>query len=155
MVKNMDIVGYVNFGGRMLHVYSDLDEPLFMATQIAQLIDYSNGNTSHMVEKFCEEDEKLLVQIVRSGQRRSTWFVTEMGLYNILSQSRKPIARSWRRVVHDELIRLRKNKGMDVIQQLEEWQHAMDDIYFDPDTGILMQSVTVQGGDVEQIPYTI
>ena len=85
MVKNMEIAGYVNFGGKMLHVYSDLDEPLFMATQVAQLIDYSNSNTSHMVEKFCEEDEKLLVPIVRSGQRRSTWFITEMGLYNILS----------------------------------------------------------------------
>lgn len=29
----------------------------------------------------------------------------------------------------------------------------MDNIYFDEETGKLMQSVTVQGGDVEQIPY--
>jgi hypothetical protein len=29
----------------------------------------------------------------------------------------------------------------------------LDDLYIDPETGILMQSVTVRGGDVEQIPY--
>ena len=29
----------------------------------------------------------------------------------------------------------------------------MDNIYFDEETGQLMQSVTVPGGDVIQIPY--
>lgn len=35
----------------------------------------------------------------------------------------------------------------------EEWDHAMDNIYFDEGTGQLMQSVTIPGGDVIQIPY--
>ena len=30
------------------------------------------------------------------GGKPTKWFVTELGLYNILSQSRKPIARKWR-----------------------------------------------------------
>ena len=63
------------------------------------------------------------------------------------------IARSWRRVVHDELINMRKEKGRNITEQFEEWDHAMDNIYFDEETGQLMQSVTVPGGDVIQIPY--
>lgn len=74
-------------------------------------------------------------------------------MYNILSQSRKPIARKWRRVIHNELIRLRKVRNFDIMQQFEEWDHELDTLYIDPDTGILMQSVTIQGGDVIQVPY--
>lgn len=29
----------------------------------------------------------------------------------------------------------------------------LDTIYYDEETGLLMQSITVQGGDVDQIPY--
>ena len=78
---------------------------------------------------------------------------SENGLYNILAQSRMEIARSWRRVVHDELINMRKEKGRNIAEQFEEWDHAMDNIYFDEETGQLMQSVTIPGGDVIQIPY--
>lgn len=59
---------------------------------------------------MCEEDEKLKLPLVVAGQRRSVNFVTENGLYNILAQSRMEIARSWRRVVHDELINMRKER---------------------------------------------
>lgn len=101
---------------------------------------------------MCEADEKLNLPLVVAGQRRSVSFITETGLYNVLSQSRKPIARAWRRVIHEELIQLRKTRGMNVIQQFEDWDSKADSIYFDEETGMLMQSVTVPGGDVEQIP---
>ena len=55
--------------------------------------------------------------------------------------------------MHDELISMRRSKGRNIAEQFEEWDHALDNIYFDEETGKLMQSVTVQGGDVEQIPY--
>ena len=41
-----------------------------------------------------------------------------------------------------------KEKGRNITEQFEEWDHAMDNIYFDEETGQLMQSVTVPGGDV-------
>ena len=56
-------------------------------------------------------------------------------------------------MVHDELINMRKEKGRNIAEQFEEWDHAMDNIYFDEETGQLMQSVTVPGGDVIQILY--
>ena len=131
MSKEIKIAGSISFGGKRLNVYGDLDAPLFKAKDISHAIGYSSGNEWRMLE-MCEEDEKLKLPLVVAGQRRSVNFVTENGLYNILAQSRMEIARSWRRVVHD---------------------HAMDNIYFDEETGQLMQSVTVPGGDVIQIPY--
>ncbi len=147
----MEIVGTIKFMDHNLSVYSSLDEPLFRASDVATAIDYSEGNVWKMLE-MCEADEKLNLPLVVAGQRRSVSFITETGLYNVLSQSRKPIARAWRRIVHEELIQLRKNRGLNIAQQFEDWDSKADTIYFDEETGMLMQSVTVPGGDVEQIP---
>lgn len=149
---NIEVVGTIKFGNYLLDVYGSLDEPLFKAKDVADILEYSEGNTWRMICK-CEEDEVLKLQMVVAGQRRDINFLTEHGLYNTLSQSRKPIARGWRRIIHDELINLRKSRNMDVLEQFEEWDHALDDIYFDEDTGVMMQSVTVEGGDVIQMPY--
>lgn len=151
-VSNMVPVGVINFGGKRLDVYASLDTPIFRATDVANMIEYSEGNAWKMLE-MCEADEKLNLPMVVAGQRRSVSFVNENGLYNILSQSRKPLARKWRRVIHDELIALRKSRDMDISQQFDEWDRMADDLFIDPETGILMQSVTVQGGDVIQVPY--
>lgn len=148
----MNIVGEIIFDNKVLSVYSSLDDPLFRASDVANMIDYSEGNTWGML-RMCEHDETMTIPMVVGGQRRSVSFVTEHGLYNILAQSRRPIARKWRRVIHDQLIRFRKERDMNVRDQFEEWDHALDDIYYDEETGMLMQSVTVQGGDVIQVPY--
>lgn len=145
-------VGTICFDNKTLEVYVSLDNPIFRALDIAKMIDYSDGNTWKMLE-MCEEDEKLNLPLVVAGQRRNVSFVTETGLYNILSQSRKPIARKWRRIIHDELIRLRRSRNMNVVEQFEEWDHELDTIYYDEETDTVMRSVTVQGGDVEQVPF--
>lgn len=147
----MKIVGNIKFMEHTLPVYDSLDEPKFKASDIATAIDYSDGNVWKMLE-MCEADEKLNLPLVVAGQRRSVSFVTEIGLYNILSQSRKPIARAWRRIIHEELIALRIARGKNIAEQFEDWDKQADAIYFDEGTGMLMQSVTVPGGDVEQIP---
>lgn len=145
-------VGHITFDSKKLDVYASLDEPIFKASDVANMIDYSEGNTWKMLE-MCEQDEKLNLPVVVGGQSHKTSFVTETGLYNILSQSRKPIARKWRRVIHNQLVELRKSRDMDIVDQFEEWNHELDGIYFDEETGMLMQSVTLPGGDVEQVPY--
>lgn len=149
---NTKIVGTIEFDGKTLNVYRSLDEPVFRAADIANMIGYSEGNTYKLLE-LCEKDEKLKLPLVVAGQTRQVSFVTELGLYNILAQSRKLIARKWRRVVHTQLVAMRKEKGMTVVDQFDEWDDLLDTIYWDEELGMLMQSVTVQGGDVEQIPY--
>ena len=145
-------VGTIKFDNYLLDVYESLDEPLFRAADVADMIGYSAGNVWNMLAN-CEEDEKLTLSVIVGGQRRNVSFVTERGLYDILEQSRKPIARKWRRVINNELIALRKARNLDILARFEEWDHELDNIYFDEETGIMMESVTVQGGDVEQVPY--
>ena len=146
------VVGQLKFDNKLLDVYSSLDEPIFRANDVADLIDYSEGNTWGM-NSMLEEDEKLNLTMLVAGQRRSVSFITETGLYNVLSQSRKPMARKWRRIVHEQLIKMRREHNRNIIQQFDEWDHELDTLYIDPDTGILMQSITVAGGDVEQVIY--
>ena len=120
MSRNIEIAGTISFGGKLLNVYGDLDAPLFKAKDISHVIEYSSGNEWKMLE-MCEDDEKLKLPMVVAGQRRSVNFVTENGLYNILSQSRMEIARAGRRIVHDELINMRRTKGRNIAEQFEEW----------------------------------
>ena len=147
-----NIVGIVKFDNQILSVYSSLDEPLFKASDIANLIGYSEGNTWKLLE-LCEQDEKVNLPVVVSGQRRNTSFVTETGLYNILAQSRKPIARKWRRVIFNELIKLRKSRSMDISEQFDEWDHALDRVFWDEEKSMLVEYINTPGGDVMAVPY--
>lgn len=151
-INEVEKVGTVRIGNYILNVYGDLNEPLFMAREIAEILDYHPLNYSHVVD-VCEDDEKLLVVIELAGQRRKVLCVDEIGLYNILEQSRKPIARKWRRVINEQIRSMRLAKRLNITQQFDEWNEAMDDIYFDEETGRMMRSVTVHGGDVEHVPY--
>lgn len=152
MSEIVKVVGTIKLGGQELDVYSSLDEPVFKAADIATMLDYSTGNVWNLLG-MCEEDEKTVLTSVVAGQKRQVSFVNEHGLYNILEQSRKPLARKWRRVINNELITLRKARNMDILDRFEEWGHELDNIYFDEDTGMIMESITVAGGDVEQVPY--
>ena len=148
----MTKIGKINFNNQVLDIYGTVDRPCFIAVDVAKIIDYSNGNTSEML-KSLEKDESFKTILTKNGQRRTVLMISELGLYNVLSQSRKPTARMWRRVVHQELINTRKARGLKIEDQFDEWDDLLDTIYIDEKTGILMQSVTIQGGDVEQVPY--
>lgn len=143
-------VGKLEFDGRTLEVYKDLNEPLFLVSDVIGLLGYNGAARFHIqyVVDRCEMDEVINTLDGIPGP-----FVTELGLYSILSQETGPLGRKWRRVIHDEIVRNRKKRSMDILAQFEEWDHELDTLYIDEETGILMQSVTVAGGDVDQVPY--
>lgn len=114
------IVGSIQFKNHTLPVYGDLDEPLFKATDVADLLEYGSNNVWNLTS-ICEEDEKVVLPTVVAGQRRKVTFITETGLYNVLAQSRKTLARAWRRVIHEELIALRRVRGKNISEQFEDW----------------------------------
>lgn len=91
--------------GKDFKVYGDIDEPLFLAKDVADMIEHSD--VSKMV-KSIDEDEKLMRTLFLSGQSRDAWFLTEAGLYEILFQSRKPIAKAFKKEVKGILKELRK-----------------------------------------------
>ena len=77
------------------NVYGTIDNPLFLAVDVAEMIDYSVDKTHQMLE-LVDDDEKLIDTIYRSGQKREVWFLTENGLYELLMQSRKPLAKRFK-----------------------------------------------------------
>lgn len=63
-----------------------------------------------------DEDEKLKYTMYTSGQNREMWFLTEDGLYEVLMQSRKPIAKEFKREVKQILKTIRQT-GSYTIQE--------------------------------------
>ena len=82
--------------GKDFRIYGDYENPLFMAKDVAEWIDHSDVST--MLKKV-DNTEKLIQTMFVSGQNRECWFLTEDGLYEVLMQSRKPIAKEFKRQV--------------------------------------------------------
>ena len=91
--------------GKQLTMYGDFEEPLFLAKEVAEWIEHSDVST---MIRTVDEDEKLIQTMFVSGQNRETWFLTEDGLYEVLMQSRKPIAKQFKKEVKTLLKNIRK-----------------------------------------------
>ena len=97
------------------------------------------------------------------GENKTRWMlaVNEIGIYEALYSSRKLEARTFRRWSTGIMQKLRKHVGLEGYEVMrmtdpdvqEEIDHFLDNIFFDEETGMLMRSVTVAGGDVDQVPF--
>lgn len=88
-------------------VYGDFENPLFLAKDVAEWIDYDKEKVGQMLNTV-DIDEKITSPIYYSGQVRNMWFLTEDGLYEVLMLSRKPIAKKWKKKVKEILKEIRK-----------------------------------------------
>lgn len=87
--------------------------------------------------------------------------INELGLYDILLTSNCLEARKFRQWSTTVLRRLRKKVGLEGYEIMrmtepeiqEDIDRILDTLFWDEENGKLMQSVTVQGGDVEQVPF--
>ncbi|MDS2441319.1 Antirepressor [Streptococcus pneumoniae] len=102
--------------GKYFTVYGTADEPLFVAKDVAEWIEYDLSSVNKMLDKI-DEDEKLVGTLFRSGQNREVWFLTENGLYEVLMQSRKPLAKEFKKKVKEILKSIRKH-GLYATDQL-------------------------------------
>lgn len=105
-------------------IYGDYDNPLFLAKDVASWIEHSHLTT---MLKNVDEDEKLSEVIVHAGQRREMMFLTEDGLYEVLMQSRKPIAKKFKKEVKKILKDVRKH-GMYAKDELLDNPELMLDV---------------------------
>lgn len=95
--------------GKRVMTYGDIENPLFLARDVAEWIGYDSSSVNKMINNV-EEDEKLNGIIFRAGQNREVTFLTEDGLYEVLMQSRKPIAKAFKKKVKNMLKDLRMNR---------------------------------------------
>ena len=87
--------------------------------------------------------------------------VNELGIYEALFASRKLEARKFRMWAGTVMQKLRKNVGLEgyevmrmtepEIQKEIDW--ILDSLYWDEEKGCVMRSITVAGGDTDQVPF--
>ena len=106
--------------GREFRIYGDFENPLFLAKDVAEWIEYDISNVSKMVSNV-DENEKIITRI----NNTSATFLTEDGLYEVLMLSRKPIAKVFKKQVKEILKTIRKT-GM----------YATDELLNNPDLAI-------------------
>lgn len=106
-MNELKIVEQRELLGKEFRVYGDFENPLFLAKDVAEWIEHSN---SRMMLQAVDENEKLCVNnpYALQGQQEQ-WFLTEDGLYEVLMQSRKPIAKEFKREVKQILKTIRKH----------------------------------------------
>lgn len=135
----MEKVGELKFYGHYLDIYRDLGNPLFLAGDVARMIDYSVGNTSHML-KMVDESEMIFASTRNNGatargNATMKWFLTEDGLYEVLFQSRKPVARRFKFTIKQVLKKIRRDKELGIdgwFQELSRLEIMADEQgYFD------------------------
>ena len=124
--KQLQIIEEREVLGKQLRIYGDFENPLFLAKDVAEWIEYDKEKIGQMLNTV-DNDEKIISPIHYSGQVRNMWFVTEEGLYEVLMQSRKPIAKKFKKKVKEILKDVRKY-GM----------YATDELLDNPDLIIKM-----------------
>ena len=109
----MERIGVVDILGKEIAFYNTWEEPLFLAKDVAEWIDYNKDkrgyyDTAAML-RTVDIDEKIKVRTrINNPSGSDVWFLTEDGLYEVLMQSRKDIARDFKKKVKAILKEYRK-----------------------------------------------
>lgn len=101
---------------KQLRIYGDFDNPLFLARDVAEWLDYDLSKVGQLLANV-DENEKVTLPIFYSGQVRNMWFLTEDGLYETFMLSKKPKAKELKKKVKEILKSIRKN-GMYATNEL-------------------------------------
>ena len=116
MSKEIKVIDEREVLGKHFRVYGDIENPLFLAKDVAEWIEHSNPRM--MLQKI-DEDEKVVNNVYTLGGNQEAWFLNEDGLYEVLMQSRKPIAKQFKKEVKKILKQIRLTGGV-VIEDREE-----------------------------------
>ena len=135
-IETLELVEEREVLGQAFKIYGDFDNPVFLAKDVAEWIDYSfkdarriSRDVSKMVA-MVDEEEKQKNKLNLGGEdcshggiRQNTemWFLTEDGLYEVLMQSRKPIAKVFKKEVKKILkeIRITGQYGIKNTREIE------------------------------------
>lgn len=100
--------------GKNVKIYGTIDEPLFLAKDVANWIEHSDVST--MLRKI-DEEEKVTNNVCTLGGVQKSWFLTEDGLYEVFMISRKPIAKDFKKQIKKVLKELRTTGKVDLIEK--------------------------------------
>ena len=102
--------------GKQFRIFGDFENPLFLAKDVAEWIEYDTSSINKMLNNV-DETEKVRKNVPTPGGNQEMWFLTEDGLYEVLMLSRKQIAKEFKKQIKEILKTIRKN-GMYVTERL-------------------------------------
>lgn len=121
----MEIVKAFNENGmsQTITIKGTTTNPLFRASDIGSILEISNVRQS--IKDF-DNTEKVAVSITDSiGREQNVSFLTELGLYQLLFISRKPVAKIFKKWVCEVIKEIRLNGVYDLQKQLEKQKIEM------------------------------
>ena len=152
-------IRFIEVDGEWWAILKDICDALDLKTfKVSQRLD------PEMMTRVKVEMSDIPSKDVRSrGENETRWMlaVNEIGIYEALFASRRLEARKFRRWSATVLQKLINQVGLeqDEVMRMtdadiqEDIDHILDTLFYDEETGKLMQSVTVAGGDVEQVVF--
>lgn len=152
-------IRFIEVNGEWYAILKDICDALGLKTfHVSQRLD------STMLERVKVGASDIGSNDNRSkGENETRWMlaVNELGIYEALFASRRLEARKFRLWAGAVMQKLRKNVGLEGYEVMKmtdpdvqaEIDNILDTLFYDEETGRLMQSITVRGGDVEQIPF--
>ena len=105
-MNEIKIINKSTFLDKEIDVWGTAKEPLFRASDVANWLGITSARD--MVTRLDQDEVRRLNLRSRSGD---TWFLTEDGLYEALMQSRKPIAKQFKKGVKKILHEIRTKGG--------------------------------------------
>lgn len=151
-------IRFVELDGEWWAILKDICDALDLRTdKVANRLD------PDMLERVrvevCDHPSKGVRSRARKTQDMLA--VNEIGIYEALFASRKLESRKFRRWSASVMQKLRRQVGLEQYEVMrmteseiqEDIDHILDTLFYDDEKKMLMQSVTVAGGDVEQIPF--
>ena len=106
-VKVLEVINEQEVLGKQFRVYGTVENPLFLAKDVAEWIEHSNP--SKMLNTVDEEEKTTLTISYSGNMTTNQLFLTEDGVYEVLMQSRKPIAKQFKKKVKEILKDIRKH----------------------------------------------
>lgn len=105
-MKEIKIINKSTFLDKEIDVWGSAEQPLFRAKDVS---DWLNLKNTPEIIKRIDTEERHKFNLGRNGG--DTWFLTEDGLYELLMQSRKPIAKQFKKGVKKILHEIRIKGG--------------------------------------------
>ncbi|MGL5764280.1 MAG: BRO-N domain-containing protein [Sarcina sp.] len=121
-MKKIDLIKVLS---STLNVYEYKKEMYFSAQEVADMLDYSKANISKMVTNV-DEDEKIKFCVhteskSTKARNQHQWFLTEDGLHELLFQSKKPIAKEFKKEVKTILKLIKQNGYYIATEKDDKW----------------------------------
>ena len=109
--KELQIIDERELLGKHFVIYGTKEEPLFRAKDVAEWIGYSTANVDKMIKNVDEDEKVLHTESMKGNYIMDVWYLTEDGLYEVLMQSKKPIAKKFKKEVKKILKEIRLTGG--------------------------------------------